>query len=389
MQKAAIVWLLWVIAAAMLFVFTGTGAALLLLAATVALPPAQAALIHIAVGRVSAELSLPVTVQKGKKARGALLVRNSSVIPLGRVRLAITVLNALTGESHIFKFDFSLMPRREAVFPFEFESAHCGQLVFSCDQIKVFDFFGLYAARCHSCHKRSAVRRLVLPDTFPAHVRLSLSQTPMGENDARYLDRKGWDQSEVFQLRDYAEGDSQKQIHQKLTAKYGRLIVSDPSQPLDRALLVFWDRTAMPENTPPPVSDALAEVLVSICLAFTEDGIAYSVAWADPDAGRMVIKKISEINHLYDAIPGILSAPAAEAGSSGIDDCLRLLGEGSYPLIAYFSAGGLPESAVLAQSRRVTAFICVRHPDAVTGTGVSLIAFSPDNYKSVLKDVVI
>ncbi|MFR7744089.1 MAG: DUF58 domain-containing protein [Acutalibacteraceae bacterium] len=53
----------------------------------------------------------------------------------------------------------------------------------------------------------------------------------------------------MFQIRDYVPGDSQRQIHWKLSHKYDKLIVKDPSLPITRSAAVFWERT---EETPLP-----------------------------------------------------------------------------------------------------------------------------------------
>ncbi|MDR1573724.1 MAG: DUF58 domain-containing protein [Clostridiales Family XIII bacterium] len=390
MRSSVVAWILWLVAAALLFVFTGTGAALLLLVATALLPPAAAALARGAAPRLRAELSLPVTLRKGERAQGALVVRNGTVIPIARARVRVAVLNALTAESRVFRFDFSLMPRAEASFPFAFESAHCGQLVFSCDEMRVFDFFGLYAARRE---ETGVVKRLIPPDTFPAHVRLSPSETPAGDDAVRYSSGKGDDLSEILTLRDYAEGDSRKQVRWKLTAKYGKLIVSDPSLPLERALLLFWDGTAAPSGASPAAADALAEAFVSVCLALTEDEIPYSVAWGDPDGGGVVIKDVSGINDLYDAVPGVLHARPKGEGPSLADELRRAPGYRARPLVAYFSSDIPPDLSECFAPGRVTAFLCVSdpdaNPDAKVPAGLSSVVFSPDTYRDALRYLVL
>ncbi|MFR6376131.1 MAG: DUF58 domain-containing protein [Oscillospiraceae bacterium] len=52
----------------------------------------------------------------------------------------------------------------------------------------------------------------------------------------------------MFQIRDYVPGDSQRQIHWKLSHKYGKLIVKDPSLPITRSAAVFWERTEEQSN---------------------------------------------------------------------------------------------------------------------------------------------
>ena len=66
------------------------------------------------------------------------------------------------------------------------------------------------------------------------------------DSDTSSPDRRGSDLTEPFRLREYAPGDSLRQIHWKLSSKLDRLVIREPGMPAARTLLVFWDRAAMP-----------------------------------------------------------------------------------------------------------------------------------------------
>ena len=84
---------LFMLAAAVLFMFTGSASALLLLGASRVLPGAALLLAALSAGGVSVELRLPASVQKGQTARGALLVENPSIIPIVHLKLTLKVNN--------------------------------------------------------------------------------------------------------------------------------------------------------------------------------------------------------------------------------------------------------------------------------------------------------
>lgn len=117
----------------------------------------------------------------------------------------------------------------------------------------------------------------VLPDTFSAQVSLELPFYQTDEEESYAPDRKGYDLSEIYQLRDYVQGDPIRQIHWKLSGKLDTLIVRDPSLPVSRSLLVLWDKNTAESS--PIEMDAMAEAVASVCQELSQNGMIYTLAW--------------------------------------------------------------------------------------------------------------
>jgi uncharacterized protein (DUF58 family) len=335
---------------------------------------------------VSVKFILPSGVRKGQTIQGSLLAENAGGIPVLRVKLTLAVKNVLTGSEAEIPIDFSLGPHEKREFAFDFESIYCGQHIFSCTEFRIYDFLGLRGVRKRT---RFEERRLVLPETFPLHIRLSEGELITGNNESFHAPLKGQDATEPFQLRDYVEGDSQKQIHWKLSYKFGRLIVADPSRELERGLLVVWDSGSLPKDAPPDVSDALAESLISACMALTQNDVPYSVIWKSGESDAIMLRDVTSREDLDAAVAGFLSVRGGEDERSLISDFLAELNGRRYPLIAYF-AGGTPwELNDLAQHGNTTVFLCAATDMKPDAGDLAVKLFSPENYRSVLRDVAI
>lgn len=379
-----ILWGLSVAALAAVYALTGTDAALAVLAASVLLP--LGGILAAVTSQVQVEMDLPAGLQKGKEAGGEITVKNRTVLPVVRAELELELCNTLTREKMRLPLGVSLAPRERKVVPFAFTSACCGQFRVFCEAVTVRDAFGLVTIR----RKAGLVKkRLVPPELFSMRVRLMGSETPLGEEDSIHLSRKGQDWSEPFQLRDYLEGDSLKQIHWKLSQKLDRYIVTDPSQTLDRALLVFWDRGTLDKDVSPAVPDALAEAVASFCLAVIQEEIPYSVAWSQGDGGGCQVRDVGTMEELYGIIPGMLHAPSGKSGASGIPECVRSLGGRRYPLIAYFGSRVPPEITELTNISNVTLFLCSEETEVGDTGDLACWLFSPADYRQSLRDVTI
>lgn len=373
-----------VLGAAVTYALTGTDVAMLLVCASVFLPICS--LLIAVTGRIEVSMELPAGLQKAVTASGNVTIKNRTIFPVARVVVQMELRNTLTREQKILPLTVSLAPLERQTLPFSFTSAHCGRFEFLCTSIIVNDALGLIHVRRKA---ENIKKRLVTPGLFPMRVRLTGSETPLGEADSINLNRKGQDWSEPFQLRDYAEGDNLKQIHWKLSQKVDRYIVSDPSQTMERALLVFWDRGALRENAPPEVADTLAESVISLCLSIIQDEIPYSIAWSRGDGAGCEVCDVGSIDDLYAIIPEMLHSPSGEEGMSGIMECVRSLGGKRYPLIAYFGDHVPAEIAELASVGRTTLFLCSEGVE--TGDSGDLIcwSFSSADYRQSLRDVAI
>lgn len=377
-----LLWIVYIFAAAALFFYTRTAVSLFLLSASVFLPAAALLLAALAAGKVRVSLRVPADLRKGESARCTLCLESSTIIPAACVVMTLSVTNTLTGAEEKIPLGFSAAPREKREMELAFTSACCGQYLFTCTEMRVYDFLGLRGVR-----KPVDIRekRTVPPELFSPRVTLSGAESPPGGGETFPVPFKGQDKTEPFQIREYAEGDSLKQIHWKLTQKLGRYIVMDPSLELEVALLMLWDGAPLPAGTPPYVPDALAEAFVSVCIELAEEGVPFSVAWRDGESGEAVFKDVSTMDDVYDVVPGILSVN--EGGGLPLIPALsQKLDEKKYPLIAYFSYQS-PEERIPAG--KLTNFMCKPEgavPDAGEEGG---ILFTPSNYQSVLRTVLI
>ncbi|SHI15020.1 Uncharacterized conserved protein, DUF58 family, contains vWF domain [Sporobacter termitidis DSM 10068] len=371
-----VIWAMAVLLCGAAWAFTGTPAALAVLSASVLLPCVSIALTALAAGKVTSALYIPVGPQKGSFTDGWLQIKNSAPLPMARVRTTIDVINQLTGESRTLKIDCSVPPKGIKRVEFTFNPVCCGRIRFSVAGLQIFDPFGLIGWKTGVA---STEKRTVLPETFPMTVRLSGSETLLGD-DVLNLNRRGQDYSEPFQIRNYAEGDSLKQIHWKLSQKYDKYLVADPSAALTRALLVFWDKSV---PAPPAVTDALGEAVMSLCLRLAEEEIPYSLALG---GGENPILDITAVEDLYGIVHQLLRT---QENGNGVTELLQMLGGRRYPLIALFTPQISKELPALSAVGKTTVFLCSETGEGERAGDIMCYVFSPADYKTTLRDVII
>lgn len=265
-------WLLWLLAAAccaLAFAFTHAGAALAALCV-----PVLAALAGFVVLRCSRlpalSLRLPAGGRKDGEIAGEIVASRRAP---GRVLCRIEVRNDLTGETTEFF----------AEERFSFRAEHCGRLTVHIRRAWLLGLPGLFARKIRT---DAAAHVTVLPDTFPASVHVTMPEVQSPDSDTSSPDRRGSDLTEPFRLREYAPGDSLRQIHWKLSSKLDRLVIREPGMPAARTLLVFWDRSG-----DAAARDTQAEAMFSVCQSLSEQGYAYQLGW--PRAARSALRRLA------------------------------------------------------------------------------------------------
>ena len=375
-----------IIAAAVLNAFTRTAPSLILLCTSVFVPAASVILALFSVPGIYVTLEVPVVMRKGSLTRCVLTVENRSMIPVAHIGMNLGIRNNLTGQEEYIPLDISASPGEKYELPFDFDSTFCGQFRFSCNDVRVYDFLRLYGFKKAQA---AQMKRLMPPETFLMEISLLGNDSSLSGNEVFTVDRKGQDHTEPFQIRDYVEGDSIKSIHWKLSNKFDKYIVSDPSLELERSLLLIWDSGAIPADAPPEVPDALAEAFVSVCLALTGDDVPYSIAWQSADSDEIVIRDINVIDDVYDSIPEIMYMSSGEQRHSMITEFLQVSGMRRFPTIVYFTGQVPAELDTLAQIGRITVFLCGTDAGAADDGAHNYQIFSPANYTSILRNVKI
>ena len=111
---------------------------------------------------------------------------------------------------------------------------HCGGLIVSLQKAKVYDYLGLFCRRIRNADPKTF---LILPEPIAMELPSDLKE---------YLSRSwrpkpGGGYSEHHEIRPYHPGDNLNQIHWKLSAKVGELMLREPMEPERGLILITMD----------------------------------------------------------------------------------------------------------------------------------------------------
>lgn len=343
------VWLLLVLGLFVLSVQTASPIALGLAICIVVLPLLCLPFNLLAAKKLKLSANMPVNLKKGTEGLLEVTVQNPSFFPICLCACHIRLENQLNGEVQSMTLSCGVWPKKTQTVRAIFGSPFCGRIRLTLDAVRLYDCFGLLGVKAKTdAHSASVVQ----PDTFPQNLLLSPSAARVEEAEDYSTERPGSDLSEIFQIRDYVPGDSPRQVHWKLSQKYGKLIVKDASLPITRSAALFWERA---EKAPTNArTDAEAEIVVSLCRNLLAQSVQFTLCWNEN--GQLIRHLVRDLDELIALLPRLLTA-RPETGLSGAQLLLQTVPAGAYSHLIYIS-GEQPADPDLQTLGHLTALVC-------------------------------
>lgn len=188
-----------------------------LLITVAALPWFSLALSLPAMLRFRCEPAGPAFLEPG--GRGELWLLGTCALPMPPFRGKLRIRRCFTGESWLYQG------------PEDLQTEHCGGYTITVEKARICDYLGLFSLPAGS---RRSHTLLVRPKPVPVEDPRSLRR-----HTARaWRPKAGGGFSENHELRLYRPGDSLNQIHWKLSAKTGDLILRQSMEPLEGLALL-------------------------------------------------------------------------------------------------------------------------------------------------------
>lgn len=286
MVKRWIIYLGGLLGAFIFYVAHGQWLSWLLLCTVLGLPIFSLALLLLQCLFLQPQPQCPVEMTRGQPQPLQIVF---SKVPLLYWNYNVAVRNTLTGQTHM------LTPGEKL------PADHCGQLLCSTLGLHVTDPLGLFRIRLLPWKQWSI---LVRPTPVPTGL----------SGDAQRLLARSWRPkpgggfSEEHELRPYRPGDNLNQLHWKLSAKTGKLIIREPMIPSHGQVLL----TMLLRGTPEELDEKFGNLL---WMGNTLVGMGLQFKLQVLTARGVENWDIAQPDDLDKAISGLLrAAPAAKDG---------------------------------------------------------------------------
>lgn len=223
----------------------------------------------------------------------------SSFLPLLKGVVFVEYKNGFSGEKGKKKLYFSVDATERKKQELYLDVKTVGDVCVSVEKIKIYDYLSIFSRKLMK--KQPGEHILVLPPKKEMYVEADhyMSES-MGETDKFSPYKKGEDPSEIFDIREFKNGDKYQRIHWKLSFKKQTLMVKDYSLPLADAVLIFVDFSMTETGKDRErMLEILTRGIYSVSFALFEQELPQKFIWYDGLAGAIREEKAAKEEDLY------------------------------------------------------------------------------------------
>ena len=252
------------------------------------------------------------STEKNSEIPILIQVKNKSKWLSVRCGFKINVVNNFTGEVKKEIINHTVTRGVKETFSESFLSSGCGEISVYLVEYYVYDWIGcLYLKK-----KTNDVKKIeILPETHLLMTEIQRTTREFITDSEVYSDsEKGDDLSEIYQVREYVEGDPIHDIHWKLSAKTDNLLIKEHGKPLGCVVLIWIDlfrnntvkhlrgkkhgRKNLPVNA--------IEMAASVSLSLIEQKCVHMVAWYEEKNDRIIRKRVENEENIYELLNRLL-----------------------------------------------------------------------------------
>lgn len=292
---------------------------------------------------IKISLTAPVRIaEKTKPFTLYLRVENKNFLPAGKLAVRIEYRNIFSKGWTKKKLSFSIQ-KGEENHTLALCSDYSAGLEVRIGSAKLYSILNIFSIQKISRKKRAAdtISIIVLPQIHEMEESpICVNPYVMPEGSLYSNSRSGDDSTELFDVREYMQGDRINRIHWKLTTKKDELMVKEFGLPIDCSVLVLIDTRCQYHNVRTKRllyprarrkelekqlrnRDTALETALSLSYRMIQDKQIHYLAWFDSVQNRNEKIQISNIEDFYSAIAVLLGQKSQ-------------LWQGSVPLL-YFS----------------------------------------------------
>lgn len=269
---------------------------------------------------ITIEPVIPIA-EKNSEIPVSILIRNQSKLLPAHVKMQLQMENVFTGEKKRYWISGRIGSRKTERIGVVFQAKHCGNIRISIRKCWIYDL--LFILKDKKKVKETQ-KVAILPECHLLPVEVTRKTREFIADAEEYSDREsGDDPSEIYQIREYREGDSLHDIHWKLSAKTDEMLVKEHGRPLGCVVLI-WMNLQMQERGKKQVPSVILEAVSSLSLSLLEEKCVHMVAWYEPENRRIQKKRISKETHIYELLNRLLYAvPYQESVETQYEDAFR------------------------------------------------------------------
>ena len=205
-----------------------------------------------------------------------IFIKNNSIFPALNGELKLSYYNKFSNNKEIEYINFPINSKERESITFKIKSKYCGKLIIEAESLKIYDYLTISSVK-KKLNKSKEI--IILPNIY----NLSFFNKVLdvnsldGENFSK--DKSGDDPSEVFNIREYVEGDKIQRIHWKLSSKVNNIMIKEYSQPISNSSIIIVEFCEDKNNI--NIIQGIIETAISLSYMLLSYNYIHYICWYD------------------------------------------------------------------------------------------------------------
>ena len=245
-------------------------------------------------------------VEQGEEMPISIEIQNKSIFP---TTVRVKVFFGFTGEKKKIKQIWKIYVggKRQEKFTKSIVAQKCGKMELELGKITVSDWWGGFSFQ-RTIGEREKI--LVMPKPCPINLIVSHKTKWFPIESEEYADdRSGDDNTEIYEIREYRNGDRMQKVHWKVSAKQDDLYIKEYSYPLGAGVLILLEGTKSERGRKQNIPQFLQGV-ISLSMAMVDKKCPHYIAWQKKDEQFIQRRLIKDEESFYQFLPEFLQIEA-------------------------------------------------------------------------------
>ena len=244
---------------------------------TLVLPIILNIIIRIIKKSISLDIkSIDVVQNKNDGIEVKLLIKNNSIFPAVNGELKLCYYNKFSGNKEIEYINFPINSKETESIDFKIKSKYCGKLIIEIQSLKIYDYLTFSSVK-KKVNKSKEV--IVLPQIYDINFSSNVANINSLDGEIFSKDKAGDDPSEVFNVREYIEGDKIQRIHWKLSSKVDNVMIKEYSQPIVNDSIIIVELCESENNI--NIIQGIIETAISLSHMLLSYNYIHYICWYD------------------------------------------------------------------------------------------------------------
>lgn len=243
------------------------------------------------------------TFNKGSEVPIDIAIDNKSIFPISKIRFNV-ICKDRYGKQSVVKIKTLANSRSITNITYNIDVKYCGIIDIAIEKVYIYDYLSLFKIR-KKINKRASI--IILPNVYNVDNDIAISEVECDEG-TRYSEYiSGEDNSEIFDIRDYVQGDKLNRVHWKLSSKYDNMVVKEFGYPLSTRIELLLELYVDKSKEWEKIVDGLIETVASVSSSLIQKGHEHNIVWYREDIKELVSERITSFEDFHRTIKDILN----------------------------------------------------------------------------------